>query len=388
MRRQSVESPIKGIVKFVGKDLFEGSRVEEGQIIMVLEPQVENQLELSQRAVDEVAKNITFQEFTLENTKRQKVTELEAYAQSLEALKAGVKAAEAKWLQTRKDIDAQKAIHDQAIQILNSYRQLRGDLISENDYQNAVNREDSEEAKLLKLHAAADEAYNELEEKQRYQQSKVSEIEGKRIELDSKINKAESDLAKLNKELTEVKSKRGELNRLEIPSPSTGWIQSIFAQEGTNAVKEGDKLFEVVPDTTDLAVELTVNGNDFPLIQVGDHVRLQFEGWPAVQFVGWPNVAVGTFPGTVIARNPADDAKGNFRILVGPDPEDPKQVRWPDRRYSEYYLRQGGKVNAWVILRTVPLGFEIWRQLNGFPASKSDPGDKLEKDPKMPKFKK
>ncbi|MEY4170553.1 MAG: hypothetical protein RLZ94_1626, partial [Actinomycetota bacterium] len=30
-------------------------------------------------------------------------------------------------------------------------------------------------------------------------------------------------------------------------------------------------------------------------------------------------------------------------------------------------LRQGVRVKAWVLLRTVPLWQEVWRQLNGFP---------------------
>jgi hypothetical protein len=51
---------------------------------------------------------------------------------------------------------------------------------------------------------------------------------------------------------------------------------------------------------------------------------------------------------------------GNFLISVTPDPNDDP---WPDERY----LRQGVKANGWVLLRQVPLGYEIWRQLNGFP---------------------
>jgi multidrug resistance efflux pump len=388
MRRQPVESPIKGVVKFVNQDLLEGTWVEAGQIILELEPQVENQVELSQRAVDEVERNILLQQSVLNNTRQIKKTELDNFARNLESVEAGIKSAEAKWEQTRREIDSQKAVHDQAVQVLKSYTETRGRLISELEYLEAVNKEESEEQKLLTFHAKEDEAFNDLVEKQKSQQSKVKEIEGKSIELDSKIFEEESKLAKLNKDLTDVKSKRGEFNRLKIPSPSSGWIQSVMAQQGTNAVKEGDILFEVVPDTSDLAVELNVNGNDFPLIALGDQVRLQFEGWPAVQYVGWPSVAVGTFPGKVIAINQTDDSKGSFKILVGPDLDDPKQVTWPDRRYNDYYLRQGGKVNGWVILRTVPLGFEIWRQLNGFPASKSDPGNsKTEKDPKLPKFK-
>jgi len=93
---------------------------------------------------------------------------------------------------------------------------------------------------------------------------------------------------------------------------------------------------------------------------VGSRVRLQFEGWPAVQFVGWPSVAVGTFGGEVMSIDAVDDGAGRFRIVIRPDPDD---APWPDTQY----LRQGVRVKAWVLLRTVPLWQEVWRQLNGFP---------------------
>jgi hypothetical protein len=94
-------------------------------------------------------------------------------------------------------------------------------------------------------------------------------------------------------------------------------------------------------------------------------VRLQFEGWPAVQFVGWPSVAVGTFGGKVNRVFPTDDGTGSFRIVVTPDENDDA---WPDQRY----LRQGVRANGWVLLRQVPLGYEIWRQFNGFPPTVSE----------------
>jgi hypothetical protein len=91
---------------------------------------------------------------------------------------------------------------------------------------------------------------------------------------------------------------------------------------------------------------------------------------------------VGTFGGKVIAKNPSVDSKGDFKIIVSPDPNQPK---WPDGEN----LRQGVRANGWVILRTVPLGFEVWRQLNGFPPGKSEPdkAKEKEKEPKIPKFK-
>ena len=98
-------------------------------------------------------------------------------------------------------------------------------------------------------------------------------------------------------------------------------------------------------------------------------MRLQFEGWPAIQFVGWPSVAVGTFGGEVLSIDATDDGAGRFRIVVAADPSDEP---WP----GTSILRQGVRAKAWVLLRTVPLWQEIWRQLNGFPpvVSEKEPG--------------
>ncbi|MFN9968883.1 MAG: transporter, partial [Phycisphaerae bacterium] len=51
------------------------------------------------------------------------------------------------------------------------------------------------------------------------------------------------------------------------------------------------------------------------------------------------------------------------RCQILPDPTE--EQRWP----SERYLRQGVRANGWVLLDQVPLWFEAWRQLNGFPPS-------------------
>jgi hypothetical protein len=106
-----------------------------------------------------------------------------------------------------------------------------------------------------------------------------------------------------------------------------------------------------------------------PMVMAGAPVRLQFEGWPALQFSGWPSVAVGTFGGRVVLVDPTDNGRGRFRVLVEPDERDEP---WPSNRF----LRQGVRANGWVLLNVVPLGFELWRQFNGFPPviSPDEPG--------------
>ena len=114
-----------------------------------------------------------------------------------------------------------------------------------------------------------------------------------------------------------------------------------------------------------------------PLIQPGQHVRLQFEGWPAVQFSGWPSAAIGTFGAKVQNVDSLVMEDGKFRIIAIED-QLLETDEWPDYRF----LRQGGRVKGWVLLNKVTLGYEWWRKLNGFPATAGKPLQKLKKDEK------
>jgi membrane fusion protein, adhesin transport system len=69
---------------------------------------------------------------------------------------------------------------------------------------------------------------------------------------------------------------------------------------------------------------------------------------------------VGTFGGEVQVIDYVNSKPGLFRILVVPDPDDEP---WPKQ------LRQGSGIKGWIMLNDVPIWYEIWRQLNGFPPS-------------------
>lgn len=167
----------------------------------------------------------------------------------------------------------------------------------------------------------------------------------------------------------------------KIVAPRDGVVLRVQATEGT-FLRAGSPVCTLVPETASRMVELWVDGNDMPLIQPrivdsagrivqpGSPVRLQFEGWPAIQFVGWPSVALGTFGGEVVVIDPSDNGQGKFRILVVPAPDEVmgddgriEKLDWPGGRW----LRQGVRANGWVLLERVPLWFELWRQMNGFP---------------------
>ena len=138
----------------------------------------------------------------------------------------------------------------------------------------------------------------------------------------------------------------------------------------------------LVPEVADRVAEIFVEGNDAPLINKGDPVRLQFEGWPAVQFVGWPSVAVGTFGGKVLLVDSTSNEMGKFRVLVEPHVGGGDEP-WP----STTYLRQGVRAKGFVLLRQVALGYEVWRRLNGFPpvVAQNEPGSNEKVKVKRPK---
>lgn len=157
-----------------------------------------------------------------------------------------------------------------------------------------------------------------------------------------------------------------------IKAPRDGRILRILHGSGTVNVKTGDELVQFVPDVSKTAVEVFLNGNDLPLVYKGRHVRLQFEGWPAMQFSGWPSVAIGSFGGIITSVDSLVSEKGEFRALVVPDPSDDNP--WPDQRF----LRQGSRVLGLVLLDEVSIGYEFWRQVNGFPKSLSESPIKAE----------
>lgn len=173
--------------------------------------------------------------------------------------------------------------------------------------------------------------------------------------------KIQSEIAGIDSSIAQIDVRLSRQNAQTIKAPISGVIIRRTAADGSAFVKAGQGIATLVPETDSRAVALFVNPNDMPLIQKGQHVRLQFEGWPAIQFSGWPSVAVGTFGGIVDVIDTASDSKGRFRILVVKDPKE----NWPEPKY----LRQGIKVNAWILLGKVKLGYEIWRQFNGFPPS-------------------
>jgi len=178
-------------------------------------------------------------------------------------------------------------------------------------------------------------------------------------ELQAKQRLAEAKIAKSDLELGNVTNRR---NFGVMLSPINGYITRIMQVGDGQAVKKNEKLAIVVPETDDIAAEIYIGSLDAAIVDTGRKVRLQFAGFPAIQAPGggFPHFAIGTFGGIVKVIDAVDDGSGRYRVLVVPDPNDKP---WPSRAY----LRQGTEVTGWILLNEVPLGYELWRQLNGFP---------------------
>ncbi len=177
-------------------------------------------------------------------------------------------------------------------------------------------------------------------------QIKVAEGGAKLAESRAKLQRIDVQLARQSSQL--------------VRAPRDGRIQTVNAGLSGGVVSPGSVLATVAPETAERAVALYIDGRDIALVRPGQHVRLEFEGWPAIQFSGWPSVAQGIFDGRVRALDPTSGTSGLFRVLVEPDPA---RQPWPDLRFTKL----GAKVRGWIQMETVPVGYELWRQLNDFP---------------------
>lgn len=216
------------------------------------------------------------------------------------------------------------------------------------------------------------------------------------------IQSARESVAKNSSDVQKIAVDRGNLEQRQdqqkIIAPIDGRIVKVYKSGRGTAVKVGDPLVVIAPESEDRAVELYVNDNDLPLVRIGSPVRLHFAGWPAVQLNGFPGSSVGTFGGRVAVIDPVDDGTARYRVIVKQDRQrlvgGKMDSPWP----SADRLRPGAEVAGWIMLDTVPLGFELWRQFNGFPPRQSKPvlgekkvgtgqSDKKEKDPELGKVK-
>ncbi len=143
-----------------------------------------------------------------------------------------------------------------------------------------------------------------------------------------------------------------------ITAPQDCYVTKALKPGIGETLKEGDPIVSIMPDSFDLAVELYIKPMDLPLVDLGQEVRFIFDGWPAIVFSGWPDQSFGAFSGRIVAIDNMISENGAYRVLAAPDPDGKP---WPQA------LRPGSGAQGIALLGRVPVWYEIWRKLNGFP---------------------
>jgi hypothetical protein len=200
---------------------------------------------------------------------------------------------------------------------------------------------------------------------------KLSKLEGDRFTSISNQMETEADISKLRNTLSNYQIRNGFYT---ITAPQDGYITQTLASGLGENLKEGEIICTIVPGEADLGAELYVSPTDMPLVDTGVTMMCAFDGWPTLVFSGWPDVSSGTFKAVIYGQDNMPSENGKYRILVKPVGE----KSWPTA------LKVGVGVRSYMLLKRVPLWYELWRQLNGFPADfyhnhRKQPHEKKEK---------
>jgi multidrug efflux pump subunit AcrA (membrane-fusion protein) len=186
---------------------------------------------------------------------------------------------------------------------------------------------------------------------------KMNKAEGEKFQSLGMIETGKGDIAKLENQVSSYTIRDG---MYYILAPQSGQVINAKKAGIGEILKDGEELLTIVPQNTNYAVEMYVRPVDLPLVSPGQEVRFIFDGFPAIIFAGgWPDQSFGTFPGKIRAVENNIDEKGMFRVIVV---EDPKDKKWPKQ------IKMGAGAQGIALLNDVPLWYELWRNINGFPA--------------------
>ena len=302
-----------------------------------------NKVGATQQQIGAINAGLTYKLNQLQNKLRQ--LELKVQADSAEAVAAANDLAI-----STKQFGRQKLMYDSG---LVSLTQLE---TRTQQYQNALAKKISADNKFANSKQELTITRIEMNAVEQENIEKVSKAQGDQFQSLTQIASGQADIAKLENQYASYNIRNGMYCIL-----ATQDGQVVKAQKAGigEFVKEGDMIAEIVPDKIKYAVELYVQPLDLPLVANGQKVRFLFDGFPAIVFSGWPRASSGTFGGVITAIESNVSKNGKFRVLVQ---EDPADKPWPKE------LRMGTGAQGIALLKDVPVWYELWRNINGFPA--------------------
>lgn len=255
----------------------------------------------------------------------------------------------------------QKAMYDSGLVSLTQLEQRN------QSYQNSLAKKVSAENKLQNARQDLTITRIEMNATQQDYMEKIAKAQGDQFQSLSQIATGQGDIAKLENQYSNYSIRNG---LYFITAPQSGQITKARKAGIGEIVKDSEMIVEIVPDQVQYAVELFVRPLDLPLVSNGHKVRFMFDGFPAIVFSGWPNTSYGTFGGKVVAVESSVSYNGKFRLLVT---EDPSDKPWPRE------LKMGTGAQGMALLKDVPIWYELWRNINGFPPDYYKAGTEPEK---------
>lgn len=214
----------------------------------------------------------------------------------------------------------------------------------------------SQENKLISSKNEVINATIELQSINADYRDKIAKTESEKFATLSNLYDAEATVTKLQNQYVNYSIRSG---LYYITAPQDGYITKAIQSGIGETIKEGTELISIMPADFELAVEMYVYPMDIPLLKINQHVQIQFDGWPAIIFSGWPGVSYGTFGGKIVAIDNFISNNGKYRVLVS---KDDGYKDWPKE------IRLGAGAKTITLLNDVPIWYELWRQINGFPA--------------------
>lgn len=365
-RPQQLVSQIPGkILKWYVK---EGDLVKAGDTILLLgevkddylDPNIINrtqeQISQNQNKVEFYTGKVQTSEQQIGNLESQRDLKMQSLRNKREQIERKIEGKQAELNAAKVDLQQSKEQIDRA-RIM-----LEQEAISKFDFERR-------NATLQKAQAAFTDKQNELDNLKQDLILNRLDIENTTQEYSEKIAKAQGDIFTSNSEMAAAREKVADLSikRQNLSSrsqfyyltaPQNGQVIQAKKAGINEIIKEGEMVVEIVPQDVNLAVEIFVEPFDLPLLNKGQKARFMFDGFPAIVFSGWPASSIGTFGGKIVAIESNRNKDGKFRVLLVEDPEDRK---WPPG------LKLGTGSLSFALLKDVPVWYELWRNINGFP---------------------
>ena len=349
--------------------IVEGQFVKKGDTIAFLSETKEDYFD--PQLVERTGRQVIAKEGALESYKG-KVNALDGQIEALESnMFLKLQQAENKLKQAQSKLNSefadQKALTANFSIMKQQYERgkelLEKGLKSVTDIENRENKFREAEAKLLsnqnKVSISESELLNariELNAIKAEYADKISKAESDKFSALSSVLDSEAGIEKMK---TQYKNYELRNTFYYITAPQNCYVSSINKYGIGEIIKAGTPLISIMPANAKIGVEAYVTPLDYPLLRIGAKTRIQFDGWPTLFISGWPGNSIGTYRGTIVSIDRVMNMhKKGFRVFIAPEKG---QEAWPE------LIQAGSGVKTYTMLNDVAIGYELWRQLNGFP---------------------